>query len=392
MGFSVIVLECVLVSRLSAASEPFGTDALMYFHRLMGIAAVGFLVAHPVLLAGSGVTPASFNALGGTMAQRVGPIAFWVVVLMVISSIWRRRLRLRYEVWRGLHTVSALVIVPASVAHIVTVRGYSQVPAVAGACLVYGGLFAVMMLGYRVVRPLRLWPRPWRVVENRDEGGDTRTLALQGPAGTSFRFMPGQFAWLTTGSSPFSLQQHPMTISSSAEEPGRLEFSIKALGDWSRSVPPALEPGARVWVDGPYGVFSPDREPGQGFVLIAGGIGVTPMRSMLRTMRDRGDPRPVVLIFAASNWQRVMFRSELATLERQMNLKVVYVFADPPEEWTGERGLVTHDLLARHLPVRLAHYQYFVCGPPPMMDSVEETLAAVGVPADHIHSERFDLV
>lgn len=99
-----------------------------------------------------------------------------------------------------------------------------------------------------------------------------------------------------------------------------------------------------------------------------------------------------MLIFAASNWQRVMFRSELTALERQMNLKVVYVLADPPEEWTGERGLVTRDVLARHLPVRLAHYQYFVCGPPPMMDSVEETLAAMGVPADRIHSERFDLV
>lgn len=136
IGFSVFVLECVLVSRLRAAAEPFGTDALMCFHRLMGITAVGFLVAHPMLLAGSGVTPASFNPLGGPMAQRVGPIAFWVVVLMVISSIWRRRLRLRYEVWRGLHTLSALVIVPASVAHVVMVGGYSQVPVVAGTFVV----------------------------------------------------------------------------------------------------------------------------------------------------------------------------------------------------------------------------------------------------------------
>jgi predicted ferric reductase len=209
-----------------------------------------------------------------------------------------------------------------------------------------------------------------------------------------FPFEPGQFAWLTTGRSPFSLQQHPLSIASSAERPaeGSIEFAIRELGDWSGTVVPNLEPGTRVWVDGPFGAFTTERKATQGFVMIAGGTGIVPMRSMLLTMRDRGDRRHVLLIYAAYDPGSMAFRDELEGLRASMALDIVDVLEAPPPGWNGERGYVTADVLERHLPGQFRRYHFFVCGPPAMMDAVEAALIARGVPAASIDSERFNLV
>jgi ferredoxin-NADP reductase len=75
-----------------------------------------------------------------------------------------------------------------------------------------------------------------------------------------------------------------------------------------------------------------------------------------------------------------------------MKLTVVYVLENPPESWTGERGYITADILRRHLPPQFKRHQYFICGPAPLMDTMEEALLAIGVPADQIHTERFNMV
>jgi predicted ferric reductase len=185
-----------------------------------------------------------------------------------------------------------------------------------------------------------------------------------------------------------------MSISSSAEHSPdeSLEFSIKAFGDWSGETVPALVPGTRVWIDGPFGAFTPDRAPGQGFVFIAGGIGVTPFRAMLLTMRDRGDRRPVILLYAARNWTRVVFRGELEALAHEIDLRLVWVFEEPEPDWQGERGYIDAAMLERYLPAPRDHHQYFVCGPIAMMDEMEELLARAGIPRGQIHSERFNVV
>src|SRR5690606_40162353 len=115
-----------------------------------------------------------------------------------------------------------------------------------------------------------------------EEGeGRSRLRRLRRVGHGGFLFGPGQSAWLATGRHPVWSAQHPISIASSAEPApdGALEFGIKALGDWSGEVVPALGPGARVWVDGPFGAFTPEGRPAQGYVLIAGGIGISPMRS-----------------------------------------------------------------------------------------------------------------
>jgi ferredoxin-NADP reductase len=146
-----------------------------------------------------------------------------------------------------------------------------------------------------------------------------------------------------------------------------------------------------VYVDGPHGVFSMDQDEGPGFGFIAGGVGVTGLLSMLRTMADREDVRPAVLVYANRDWEGVAFREELERLEGQLNLTVVHVLEKPPASWSGETGYVTADLLRRHLPRGYRRFQFFICGPEPMMNAAETALVELGVPSERVHTERFDM-
>ncbi|TYB53483.1 hypothetical protein FXF51_49445 [Nonomuraea sp. PA05] len=153
-----------------------------------------------------------------------------------------------------------------------------------------------------------------------------------------------------------------------------------------------LRPGTRAYLDGPHGVFTPDRNEGPGFVLIAGGVGIGPLMSMLRTFADRDDRRPCLLIYASRTLDDATFLEEIGQLRGRLDLTTVLVPEVPPEGWTEESGRIDQALIRRHLPPRFERMQYFVCGPPPMLDAVEATLAELGVPAARVHTERFVFV
>ena len=394
VAFALISVEFALVSRLRAPAQPFGIDALMLFHRHMGIAALAFVVAHSLLVCAGRGTLVLLDPFSGTTANRSGALALWSTVALVISSLLRRRLALRYEAWRLAHSALALTIATAMLLHVLAVGAYASATLVRTVVIAYVALFLALMVRYRLFRPLSLWRRPWELVAKREEGADTRTLVLRPVGHAGIEFEPGQFVWLITGRTPFGLQQHPITISSSAASAGEpsIELAIKALGDWSSQTVPRLSLGTRVWVDGPFGAFTIDRVPAQGFVLIAGGIGIAPMRSILLSMRDRGDARPVLLVHAARNRRRAVFVEELQALQRSMDLRVAYVFEEPEPGWEGERGYVTAEILRRHLPPDPRLWQFFVCGPAPMLDALERELAELSVAPERVQTERFGMV
>ena len=130
-------------------------------------------------------------------------------------------------------------------------------------------------------------------------------------------------------------------------------------------------------------------------MLIGGGIGITPIMSMLRTLRDKADRQfPLVLIYAANRPEDLAFTAEIDEMasSHDLNLDIVYVLADPDDGWTQETGFVTSDLIQRHLPeADLKNWRYVICGPPPMMEATEAALLSMGVPIGRIESERFDI-
>jgi predicted ferric reductase len=212
----------------------------------------------------------------------------------------------------------------------------------------------------------------------RQEGGDVATLALT-PVfrRRALRFAPGQFVWLRLHRRVVAVQEHPFTIASSAELTGRLELTVRASGDFSRALA-RLEPGSKVWLDGPHGSFTPDTPGVDGLVLIAGGVGITPMMSMLRTLAERGDERLHRLVLAERPDQP-LFGPELEVLSRRLALEVLRT--------AGRR--VDADLLGELLPRARGRLEYYVCGPPSLLSGARAALEALGVAPARIHSEQF---
>jgi predicted ferric reductase len=399
VGFAIMALELALISRLEQAASAFGLDVLQQFHKEIGITAFCMLLAHPLLLLLAGY-PARILLLNSSVPWSValGTLAFLLLAALIALSIWRKRLKLRYEIWQASHGLLTIVLIFMAGIHIVGVGRYVRMAPIASLWAIYLLLLIGLFLYYRLIKPLRLLNKPWQVVENRIESGDSRTLRLEpiGHRGWQGGFEAGQFAWLNLGPSPVSYDQHPISLSSNgdtASETGEIAFTIKNLGDWSGQVVPNMQPGDRIWVDGPYGVFTLDRMQGPGYAFLAGGVGITPLRSMLVTMAEREDVRPVVLFYGGRRAEDLTFHDELLALQKRMNLKVVYVVENPPPGWEGETGFISADVLRKHLPPKqYRRWQYFICGPAPMMDAMEKLLPAQGVPLEKIHTERFDMV
>lgn len=396
VGLAIMAFEFALISRVKSVSGAFGQDALEQFHRQMGYVAVLFVAAHPIVLFASGYSWKVLNLFwdGNVPMWRWGVIAFYGLLLLLGVSVFRKKLKIPYEWWQWTHAVISLLVVLFALIHMLLIGNYSASRPMRVLWAVYATNFIGLALWYRIIRPVREWRRPWKVIENIPEHGNAHTLVLHPAGHAGFAFEPGQFAWLTMGSTPFHFEQHPIAISSSAEVPAGsdIAFTIKALGDWSGKVVPSVKPGARVWVDGPYGVFSIDREQGPGYVLIGGGIGISPLRSMCETLADREDVRPVVLFYGCRDYDGLTYREEFDRLTARMNLKVAYVLEKPDASWGGEKGFINADILRRHLPKQYRRFQYFICGPPPLMDGMERILPEIGVPRKLVHTERLDMI
>jgi predicted ferric reductase len=395
VGLSVLALQFALIARFQVVAAPFGIDALLKYHVQITFVGLAFALAHPILLfvADSKYIPL-LNLITAPWRARFAVASVIFLLALVVLSVWRRRLKLRYEVWHLSHGLLAVAVVLFALLHASLVGFY-----VTGIVrhVVYdayiGGLI-FLLLWIRVISPLTRYRRPWSVVGVRPEYGDASTLIVAPVGHQGFRFDPGQFGWIAVGRSPFSITQHPFSFSSAADTPegGTISITIKASGDFTKTIP-SIVPGTRVYLDGPHGVFSMDRRQAPGYVFIAGGVGVTPFYSMLVTMKERGDVRPVTLFYASPRWGEVILRDQLSELEATMpNLTIVHVLSRPEPEWGGESGRITTEVLRRYLPAQLRRYEYLICGSTQMMDAMEDALIDADVPPGKISSERFDMV
>lgn len=391
-GTAMLGMMFVLTARFKRASAPFGIDLIYYFHRQISLVALAFILAHPVILLL--VEPHLIYLLRPRFLSApllAGAGSLLALALLMAASLWRKPLRIDYDSWRLWHLVLATIALVLAIVHIAGLAHYVAAPwklllwkAIGLSCL-------ALLLYSRVLRPFWLLRHPYRVAQLRPERGDAWTLVLAPEGHPGLRFQAGQFAWLSIGDSPFALREHPFSFSGSAEQPQRLEFTIKELGDFTRRIR-EVKPGQRVYVDGPYGAFCSDRHPTPQPVFIAAGIGIAPIMAMLRTLADRRDPRALLLIYAYHTWERLTFREELDALRERLNLQLVTVLWEAPQGWSGETGMLTEELLGRHLPAEREGLQCFICGPVPMITLTERALHRLGVPITHTHSELFDLV
>jgi predicted ferric reductase len=392
LSLSVMTLQFALTARFHWLEPPLGTDLLYALHRHMTPVAVGLAVAHPVLLVGPGLSDVLpwLDPRSGPWPLRAGILAAVALLVVAATTYLRRQLRLAYDGWRRAHGVLALAAVGLAAWHALALGTALSHPSRRVAWSLYTFAFVALLLRVRVYTPWRLRRRPWVVERAVPDRGRCVAIVLRPVGHDGFRFEAGQFAWLTIGDSPFAAREHPLSISGAPHDAPRLEFTIKASGDWSHRVQ-SVAPGTTAYVDGPFGTLCASRYPrARGLGFIAGGVGIAPVLGHLRALAHERDPRPLVLIYGTSAWESTPAREELERLETQLRLRVVHVLERPHPAWTGETGLLDAAILARHLPAT-SGWEWFVCGPPGLMDTAERALWEAGVPLGRIHSERFDL-
>jgi predicted ferric reductase len=393
VGFGMLVAQCLTTARFRWVAPGVGSDAELIFHRRTGILAFLLVMAHPAVLIAANPAYLDYFNPGVNFLRAVFLIAATLgLVCLVVLPLWRLSFGMGYEWWRLTHGAVTAGVLLVGVAHAIQVGHYTNAFWKQALWAGFGGAGVLLVAHSRLVKPLLVARRPYRVAEVRDERGAVYTLVLEPDGHGGLRFTAGQYCWITLGDTPFTLQQHPFTVASSDARPGRVEFAIKEFGDFTGSVK-NIPPGTRAFVEGPYGAFTLDPDPGVGGFFVAGGIGITPFLSMLRSCRDRGDGRRLVLIYANNTWDEVAFREELEGLRTALNLTVVHVLRDPPDGWAGETGYVDRELIGRYLPGwAVNRFHCYACGPEPLMDAAAEAFAALGVPPWRQASERFQVV
>lgn len=396
LGFGALALsglQFVLTARFRPLSHPFGADIVYLFHRYLAIGAVLIMLGHFGILyiwfhAELGVLN-PFQARWELTSGRVALVAFG---LLVVTSEFRKWLKLEYELWRYVHLGLAVIGFAAAIAHVLGVSRFTAAVETRALWLGVTLAWVALLLWLRIGKPWLQRRNPWRVISNTQERGGAHSIVFE-PLGSAMKpWKPGQFVWLTFAGSPYDLNEHPFTISSAPEEGPNVTLSIKPIGDFSSQVTKA-KPGDIGYLEGPFGVFTVEGESDMnGFVMIAGGIGITPMLANLKAMQARRDRRPTLLFYANARLDGAAFLEELAELEKTLNLRIVHVLETAPAGADVEEGYLTREILEKHLADDVGEYKFFLCGPPAMTEAIKAVLDDMGVPARHIDSEVFDMV
>ncbi|UCG79355.1 MAG: ferric reductase-like transmembrane domain-containing protein [Nitrospirota bacterium] len=391
-GTAMLGIMFLLTARFRFPAEPFGIDLIYYFHKQISVVMAIIIILHPsiLLMTDTGLI-SLLNPLSSPFHISAGLYSVIALLIVIVSSLYRKPLRIHYDGWRILHAFLAVLALLFAVIHIEGIGNYVKTPWKRVLWIILPAAWLTIIIYVRIFRPLHLLRQSYLVDTVKEERGEAWTLVLRPEDNYTFDFRPGQFAWITIRNSPFALREHPFSISSSAVYKEKLEFTIKELGDFSGTIK-LLNGGERVYVDGPYGAFSTERHPSPGYIFIAGGIGIAPIMSMLRTLSDRNDKRPHKLFYAYKNLEKLTFREDLERLKSSLDLTIVCILKEAREDWAGERGLISRELIGRHLPDDYRKRDYFVCGPVPMIRIVEKALNELHVPFWQVHSELFDLV
>ena len=389
---ALVLLQFTLSARLKFLDRLFGLNRLLNAHRMLGGAILVFATLHPLLV----FAPAK---------EAIGPLrlALWPVLCGIVLlcglwaaaciSLWRVFLRLPFERWWLLHRAGVCAAVILLAIHALNVEGDFEEGWPRSAFLAALVAYACLFVWVKAVKPWLLQRKPYAVAAVSRIGRNVHAVELEQTGGATFPYLPGQFSFVSFRSTGLPYEEHHFTLSSTPTRPARIIFTIKCSGDFTSRIG-MLQPGDRAILDGPYGLFSHcalGDAPDRGIIMIAGGIGITPMLSMLRYMADVEYRRTVKLIWSNKTSQDIFCGQELDVMRQKMaGLTVHHVLTGQPG-YEGPPGRLDVAMLASLLDGCSRSARVFLCGPQPMMIAVSHILKELGFKSGSISTERFSL-
>ena len=249
-------------------------------------------------------------------------------------------------------------------------------------------------LYYKLIVPKMMQRDPWKVAKVIQESDSVVTLSFEPPSGKKLKHHAGQFCYIRLLDSSLPDQSHPFTISSSPED-DYPSITVKQLGDFTAEVK-QIPTKSLVSLDGPYGKFSYGYVPSEhSLVFIAGGIGVTPMLSMLRDLSIKDSKRKVILIWGARRETDLIRIKEIQKLSTQLGQFAFEPILSCAPQFKGRKGRIDETVLTEVLNSHgidmgaWTDCEFFICGPAPMTAAVLKVFASNKIPSHRIHTERF---
>lgn len=384
-GALVMAFQLVLVARLPWLDRRIGMDRLTSWHRWTGFALLWTLLAHAAFITfgyadGAGVGPVTeiVDLAETTEGVLRAIVAFGILLVVAAVSARAARRRLAYETWHFVHLYTYVAVVLAFTHQVATGTTFT---ASSAARTYWYGVWAValgaVVLG-RVVLPLwRNARHRFRVAAVVPESDDVVSIHITGRDLDKLPARAGQFFLWRFLTPDRWWQANPYSLSAAPD--GRsLRLTAKAAGEGSAALR-HVKAGTRVFAEGPYGAFTALHRTRSESLLIAGGVGVTPIRALLEELDGHA-----VVIHRVTAERDAVLHDELRELAIAKGAEVHLVTGPPVPDRLAPREL------ARLVP-DIAERDVFLCGPPPMMNAVLRTLADLGVPKQQIHFERFSL-
>ena len=319
----------------------------------------------------------------------LGEAALVLLVIVVASTAFFKIVRRGFRIWRLVHNSAALILIMAFL-HAARWGSDMQFAAVRIPTALLLVIALASYIHHKVVKKIIIRKNPFLVKDVTRETQDTWTIKLEPKNGKPFSYRPGQFLFITFVSENLSKEEHPFTISSSPTTDGYITITVKESGDYTSHIG-EVKAGDVAYVEAPYGRFSFMNFDVSEIVFIAGGVGITPILSMLRYLGDKKSSMPVTLIWGNKTQAYIIRRGEIEEMKRNLPTLKIHHVLSMESEWEGETGFVDREKIERLSGPLLGRKDYFVCGPPVMMKKVIATLLKSDVPKRKIHFERFSL-
>jgi predicted ferric reductase len=387
LGAYLALVTLLLLARIPLLDRLAGFDRLTVWHRRTGVACLLLVLAHAVLITvgyavADGISvPAELQRLiTGYPGVITALAALGLLIAIVVSSVVIVRRRLRYETWYFVHLYAYLAIALAFSHQLATGTAFVGRPAARAYWTALYVATLAALAGFRLVWPVaRSLRHRLRVARVIEEAPGVVSVEIAGVALDRLRARTGQFFTWRFLTRDRWWEAHPFSLSA-APDPRRLRITVKGVGDYTARLR-SLRPGTRVIAEGPFGTFTTAARRRRRVVLIAGGVGITPIRALLEDMP--GAPGDIAVVYRALRPEDVILRAELDALARDRGAELHYVLGDHRD------GVVLSPAHLQALVPDIAARDVYVCGPPAMTAATRAALDRSGVPRRHVVTERF---
>jgi predicted ferric reductase len=375
----LILIQLFLISRFSVIEREYGFDKLNAIHRWIGSFLGVFIISHPLFLTigYAGINKISYfhqflnfqtsweNVFGATLA-------FGIIIFTAIISTNKIRRKIPYEFWYFSHLPLYIAIVIAF-GHQTETGDLSS----GGAMFYWYFINAItigVLISYRFLKPAYLFFKHHFIIEKIiKENESVYSVYISGKKMSDYKFLSGQYASL------IFLQKnmwfhHPFSYSDSPNG-NTIRFSIKASGDFTSKIG-SLKLGSRVWIDGPLGTFTLKKSVKDKYLFIAGGIGITPILSIIKSIPEKNN---AMLLYSNETEEKSVFGEEL----NKTGVKTYNFFTGG-----NEKNKIDIEKINNLCP-DFTERDIYICGPGKMIRSIVESLRNKNVPLEQIHFEKF---